>query len=197
MFTDPLTELDLYWIGYFRADGCISRYPKHKSGQFTQNIPYPVHELANYIGKAGKVRECQRTTSWGECTYWSISSSKMAYLLDDLGAKTELRPNIYKSIHFWRGLLDGDGSVKKASYGGNNPVIDWNGSLEDLTQLVIFLEDHFQQKMPKIHTHSTIFRFTLSGRRAWKLLNDLYLNQYSANDVKQGKALEIISADYF
>ena len=42
MFTDPLTSLDYYWIGYFQADGCISKIPRGVNAVFTQSELYPV-----------------------------------------------------------------------------------------------------------------------------------------------------------
>lgn len=189
MFTHPLTELDLYWIGYFRADGCISRNGKYKNAQFTQNNPYPVEEFAKYIGKENKVRKCYRSTDFGDGYYWSISSSKIAYLLDELGAKTILNPEIYKSLDFWRGLLDGDGSILKRTHGGNCPIVRWNGSEEDMRQIANLIGTESRP-------YHTIFRTQISGRKAHSLLTELYLDKYSANQVKRDKALEMINEPF-
>lgn len=188
MFKDPLTELDLYWIGYFRADGCISR-GKYKNAQFTQNQSYPVEEFAKYIGKEGKVRSVSRDTNFGLCTYYSVSSARIAYLLDEFGTKTNLRKDIYESLDFWRGLLDGDGSVGKDPYGGNSPVIKWNGCEEDMQHIAYMLGK-------SALAHHTIWRVVVKGRQAYSLLGELYRDKYSANQVKQAKALEMINADF-
>jgi hypothetical protein len=136
MFEHPLTNLDQYWIGFFRADGCISRSGKYKNAQFAQNDLHAVKEFANYIGKSGKVRSVFRSTNFGDCAYHSISSSKIAYLLDELGAKTQLHEPLYQSPHFWRGLMDGDGSIKLDL---DRVIIDLNGSIRDLENVSDFL----------------------------------------------------------
>lgn len=195
LFEKPLSDDEEYWVGYFRADGCITRHKnnKYKSAQFAQVERFPVAELAKFIGREGCEREYHRDTNFGSCTYYMVSSSAIAYPLDNLGAKTVLDPSLYLSSHFWRGLLDGDGSVKSA--GKAYATIDWNGRLEDLTQLKIFIETTTGQPSQKIHNHGSIYRLCMGGKKAMWMLRFLYENQYSANLLKSARAFKLMEED--
>lgn len=193
MFTAPLSPVEEYWVGYFRADGCISRRGNYRNAQFAQNTQHPVEELALFLGKQGKVRTCSRKTNFGPCTYYSISSARLGYAMDKLGAKTQLEPSLYGSKHFWRGLLDGDGCVKLDRTGYGHNMVEWNGSSYDLVKLQQFLAFVLGCKPPELVAHSSIHRVALTSNKARHVCRLLYEGEYSANLDKAAKALELAS----
>lgn len=192
MFQDPLTDRDLYWIGYLRADGCIARRPKGKTVIFTQVLREPVSEFSKYVGSNETLTPNVGSYKPGS-VIWKTSKSAPAIRLDELGVKTELRDDIYQSRHFWRGLLDGDGSIMLTTNQGKTyPYLAWSGSRVDMERCSEFLSGLLQCRGPGLSTIKTIFTTRLVGNKAWFVAKALYENEYSAHPDKRARALSIL-----
>lgn len=201
MFTDPLTNEDLYWIGYIQADGGMVSIIGQEYGPglyrkrggrlvFGQIHREPVEALLYHVQGNGTVRQKNMSTKYGDCIMYEMASSKPYYNLLELGVKKEIRSDVYKSKHFWRGLLDGDGSVgwvknRDILY----PVIAWCGSKFDMDRCADFIEN-LGLKRPKVGAARSIFRVAINGEPAAYLSKLLYKNEFSALDVKRFRAEE-------
>lgn len=194
MFIDPLSDLDLYWIGYFRADGCLSERSYGISAIFAQKHKEPVEAFRKYIGAENEVIFTERESNFGSNPMHKITSTKPGRLLKELGTKTDLRPDIYDQAAFWRGLLDGDGSIGLVKNRGLlYPSIVWSGRLEDMERCSKWVAKTLNRKAPKVGAARSIFRVGLVGTPAFNLIKILYENQYSALPYKAeaaAKALE-------
>lgn len=198
MFLDPLTDQDLYWIGYIRADGGLyqARNRNENTGYlaFGQKYKEPVEALRSYVGGEGKIHQRTGETNFGPTSLHHFASTKPFLRLKELGVKTDLRPDIYEQPAFWRGLLDGDGSVGTVKNRGLiYPTVVWSGRLEDMEKCSEWVAKTLNRKAPKVGTARSIFRVGLVGTPAFNLIKLLYENQYSALPYKveaAAKALE-------
>lgn len=190
MFTLPLSSQEEYWVGYIRADGCIVRKPRGKVVIFAQKQIEPVQAFKDFIEHEGAIVRTNRTSNFGLNIMHKISSAKPAYALDNLGAKTELEPNLYTSKHFWRGLLDGDGTIMMINhYGRDYPTIAWSGSEHDMNMVSIWLGNLMNCKPPKVGKARSIFRVGINGGKAKFVALHLYDGEYSALPYKREAAM--------
>lgn len=197
---DPenLTPIDEYWIGYFRADGCIST--RHYT-VFAQTELEPVVELSKYLRlPLSRVRSREYQTNvprGGLVTYQGhyICSTALGRVYSQLGVKGTLadsRP--YLSPHFWRGLIDGDGSIHiKPEI--NLVRLNLLANDEDIEAFADYCKSLIN-KRPHVESLKNIFRIQLSNNRAIFILKSLYLNQYSANAKKTRLAEQAIALGY-
>lgn len=156
--------------------------------QFSQVIREPVEALLNYIEGEGKVRIVEQETKYGFVRAFVIGSSKPYYRLKELGVKGVLRQDIYESKHFWRGLLDGDGSIGMTKNQGKDyPVVAWSGNHQDMVKCSEWVAS-LGLRQPKVGACRSIFRVGLNGEPAAYLAKLLYAGEYSANSEKQARA---------
>lgn len=191
MFTWPLSDREEYWIGYLRADGCIYRKPGGKIVVFCQKHREPVDAYAQFIGAVRPVSRYTQTTSHGTADMHRIASAKYAARLDEIGTKTDLDSRLYESRHFWRGLLDGDGTLGMFINGGKPyPAISWCGFQRDMEALAPWIAKLLGTKAPKVSTTpcDVLFRVGLGGRKAKYLAQHLYVGQYACLGYKREAA---------
>lgn len=194
MFTAPLSPIEEYWVGYFRADGSISRPGTRQAmAIFAQARFHPVREFANFIGQRSVGSRLVRT-NLGVGMMHKVTSTGAGLALDKLGVKNDLLPEIYESRHFWRGLLDGDGclGVYRRPSGRKWALVNLTGSLNDVTRLGEYFRSVTGRNYTKIVAVSGAFRISFSGNAAKFLVNLLYSGEYSANIQKSMKAHAII-----
>lgn len=194
MFNDPLSDRDLYWIGYFRADGCLNRGPYSTQAIFAQKHKEPVEAFREYVGSDNEVRFTNRESNFGANPMHVFSTASIGKRLDELGVKTMLRPDIYESLHFWRGLLEGDGTVTTITNRGvEYPSLTWAGRLEDMERCADWITNTLGRKRPKVGAARSIFRVGIVGMPAQNLTRILYEDQYSALGYKREAAEKILA----
>jgi hypothetical protein len=198
MFEHPLSDRALYWIGYIRADGYIhtNKETGRKILVFTQKDPYPVNELAAILGN--KVYRREDVTNYGPSVKNKVATGgPIVRALDDLGVKTALLPEIYQSKHFWRGLLDGDGSVgyKRRAGSPDYPFLSYIGSTVDMTELSTWLGQIMQCRGPTVHACKSpgMSLVTLGGNKAKFTATYLYRGEYSALPYKRESAEAVMA----
>lgn len=172
---EELNEESLYWAGFIAADGnvhndyikiaIIKSDAEHvkKFIQFTKSE----HQLGIY-DKTNKASI-------------SFYSPKMAEDLLKFGVTprksltycpTEICVN---SRDFWRGMVDGDGSVFAPGYKNyKHSQIRLYGSIGAVSAFKKYIEDNVCKTISSIHKHSSIFRFSISGVVASKVITHLY-----------------------
>ena len=127
------TEEKAYWLGFISADGCIYRssfLAVGLSGKDTEHlkklatcicpdVPIRSREIDKFGGKytTSEMRVCSKGLVNG-LHKWGVTSAK-TFTLKPADIPSHLRR------HYWRGFVDGDGSL---SYSGSKSVIELCGT---------------------------------------------------------------------
>jgi hypothetical protein len=114
LFSSPLTPEELYWCGMIHADGSVD--PAKLQIRMAQKERHVVEQFLVFLGQENKISHTDRVTNYGRNEMYSAGSvvkhrDAVAHLLA-LGVKSNPVAELYASRHFWRGLIDGDGTVK-------------------------------------------------------------------------------------
>lgn len=178
-----ISPLDAYWSGYIHADGTI----QEGKLRFAQKDIDPVLEFVKYCGGTGTVSRTDRTTNFGHNvmhTAYSPHGSKFS----NLGVKAQPVPELLKDKHFWRGMIDGDGTVNYML--GGYPRIMLCGTHHIIHSFSDWCSTIFGTKGPKPHMQKTGTWYAgLGGGKARALGLHLYDGEYSANKAKSEVAL--------
>lgn len=197
MFTDPLTEKDQYWLGYIRADGSVRRLGGYQKGNFTfgQTQEHPVVELMTYLDCKNKLHVSDKAGGfYSKNKSYAFTQNKYYERFAELGVKENLREDLYISRHFWRGMIDGDGSLDVYTRNGYSyPNISLCSSItHDLERFCDFIES-FGIKRPPVTPSRTLWLSRLTYEPAQYLTYHLYKDQYSANLLKKSAADRIMN----
>lgn len=187
MFEPPLTAEEQYWAGLIHADGSISRVCN--SMRFAQKDEAPVRAFLDFLGQDSKISVVDRVSNFGRNVMYSATTSKGAAQLREMGVKGVPCQYLLNSKHFWRGMIDGDGSVavSKNSY----PNIQLCGSLSNVTLFSEWCAKVLGYRGPSLHQHKvTGVWYTALGAGKAKVLGlYLYENEYSVIIGKRTRAL--------
>ena len=189
VFNDSSMEAH-YWAGLIAADGCLS-VKKGKYKNYPLVIIYLVGEdgkhiqrLLDFLESDKKLFKQKVYSNWAKpnqvnigTAFWSehvwnwlhghgITERKsMTLKTSDLMAN---------SPDFWRGIIDGDGTVNFARNRGiDYPHIGLGGSEDLVKQFQVFINKHLGI-LPKIGTCRSIYRIAINGQPAQDLIRLLY-----------------------
>jgi hypothetical protein len=189
---DNLSEVDRYWVGYFRADGCISK--QTGTAMFAQSTKEPVAGFVSYLGlteercrhftySAQPPSRSERKTYQG----YRVSSLPLGRIYSALGVKTLLTDeSLYDDLDFWRGMIDGDGCIHHSKQGVI--VLSFCGVLYEVDKFADFCHKLFD-KRPTVRPNHSIFQTGVGGDKAKYLCRLLYSGKYSALPYKRSLAL--------
>ena len=137
-----------YWCGILATDGCIG---------FAKRVSVPliryggidiehVYKFRDFLGSKRKIQLIDRVTHIGPVKYgvFALTSSAIGDFLicNGITPKKSLTlkvsERLARSPHFWRGAIDGDGTVYIASYGLNPVVRLTSGSFQFIHQFADF-----------------------------------------------------------
>lgn len=160
---DELTPESLYWLGVMATDGHVGRA---KKGQHTRHVTLSLQErdialveaFRDFLGSTHPIKlrdyHKKRSESHQRMCVLTVASGRLADRLESLGLvpnKAELGltvpPEVAQSSAFWRGCIDGDGTVKIQS---GRPTIALYGSRQLLAQFAEFMGAHLG-KVPTVH----------------------------------------------
>lgn len=94
-----------------------------------------------------------------------------------------------KSAHFWRGLIDGDGSI---GFYNNTPVLQVVGGWKLLHQFSRYIRRFLPWRVPKINKCAGIWHLSIYGPDADFMIRKLYLCGGPGLDRKSQKARTVI-----
>jgi len=172
---EEVNEESLYWAGFLAADGCV-----HKD-KISLAIMKPdaehVKKFIEFTKSEHQLGLCEKTNKARVGFY----SPKIAEDLLKFGitprksltyCPTEICVN---SRDFWRGMVDGDGSVvapghKKCKYSR----VKLCGSIGSVSAFKKYIDDNVCKTTSSIHKHSSIFIFSATGVVANKIIENLY-----------------------
>lgn len=193
---DILTPEACYWIGFITADGHLFRNPSKK---ITIRLAYS--EL-KHLEKWNKFTKFNRVyiDSNMKAARVTLTNDKLYNKLIEFGL-CERKSYIDFSIEneyitdsrdFWRGVIDGDGSL---SYDYKNITLCGNHTL--LTQFKEFVDKYVNNynysSGVNLSKNQTIYRIVYSGLTATKLIEVLYDNAEIYLDRKYEIARKIIN----
>lgn len=135
---DILTPEACYWIGFILADGCVSatidKTPRIMI-RLHQDDAYHLERFLRWLGSSNSVTKGDVETFGSLRRYCSIavSSRRLSSRLAELGIVESKHgryviPSLSESPDFWRGAVDGDGSISATGKGlylsGSKGVVD-------------------------------------------------------------------------
>ncbi len=170
-----ISEESAYWIGFLMADGCIMSSGNSYIVELSLNIKDKKH-----LEKFQKFLKTNRPMTYhkNNIARISINSLKIGNKLISHGivprkSKTEEVIGLQNNKHFWRGMIDGDGSI---IINRTYPRIDLVGSHKILSQYRKFIKKIIYKNKCSIRKHETIYRVTVEGKGAFKLIDYFYKN---------------------
>lgn len=173
-YFDTTTENVSYLIGLIMADGTIrpdrfSLTLKCEDAQFLSRISLeigsnrPIQYVVHPAGRVARLVVNSRKMS-DRLQYFGIHSPRM------LTARTH--PSMLLNRDYWRGIIDGDGSICSSKRGGK--IIRLVGSYHVCMDFLIFCRVHNIGKFVSVCKHKSIFTVCLNGKEAISLASLLY-----------------------
>ena len=211
---DRLTPDARYWVGFLMADGCLTlakRVRKNGKTVFYKMIALSlsakdkahVKRFREFLKSKHKITVYTYDTSFGRTTQARLAfiSPSIWERLRALGIKprkTEgcsIDSSLAFDRDFWRGVIDGDGSVLLANskHSKRQAIIRLNGCLQLLNQFQAYVTA-VTGNTYKISIHPTVKNFgelKLGSKPAQQLISTLYANASIALTRKLKKAQQI------
>jgi hypothetical protein len=189
-------EEKAYWLGFLTADGNIPKTGKGVRLQLAVRDTGHVMKFAQATQSTHKMTTCW--TKEHPSTHIVISSRKLAAALVRLGVvpnksfivkPASIHPELTR--HYWRGLVDGDGSVgffnSARHSGGKLPFVKLSGTKAIVTGFADFVTE-LTGKAQKTASDKSIWVVVFRGRTAVLIAYKLYDHATVALDRKQAAA---------
>jgi transposase-like protein len=193
---DELTTDSTYWIGFLFADGSVSgcgqsgrvqvRVSEHDSDHLVK--------LRTFLGSTHTIGAAPAGNYGGyqsrPSVRFSVRSDQLAQRLLSLGRyEGTINDSLTQSRDFWRGVVDGDGSLGFLATG--YPYFGLVGSRRLLESFLFFLESNALAARMTIRPDKTIFQVATAGHTAEEIVSYLYRNAAVALDRKAASAAKI------
>lgn len=177
-FSEPLNEAKKYWIGFLMADGCVSE----RSGRNYSVLVSLAKKDSEHVKKFKKFLNSDHTITKSE--YENTTIHKLIFtstqIANDL-AKYNIVPNktdknvkvkhLQNDRHFWRGMIDGDGSLYNVTT--QSPALSFTNQKSLTYQFYSFVKEYLDTNA-KPRENRWTYEFTLSNLKALKLAKTLY-----------------------
>tara|TARA_Y100000034_G_C6888167_1_gene408117 strand:- start:104 stop:1042 length:939 start_codon:yes stop_codon:yes gene_type:complete len=171
---DELNEYSMYWIGFLLADGnvCKSR------GSYLIQLALQKRDK-NHVKNFRSFMHSQHALVKDRENYRISFSSK--HIFDKLGCygivpnkskTTFAHKDVADNRHFWRGAIDGDGSIYLSKGCWNLCLV---GSRSIVEQFIPFCQKLTKHKQ-SIQKNKTIYSVKYSGKSAISVIDYLYSN---------------------
>ena len=178
---DVITPESAYWIGFLMADGCITKRGKAYrislclSAIDSQHV-YLFRRFLKSNHKVGKGAVYLHGKKFLTASL-VVTSKKLAFVLRKYGVverKSKIASVRYleDSIDFWRGMMDGDGTVNL--YNAQPRIALCGGSSVLLQQFEKFVKKRLVTNAHIHHSAKGVFVFSLGGKPAVQLIKILY-----------------------
>lgn len=178
-FCDFSKEHDAYFYGLLLSDGNISKDTNAISLSLKESDLHLLEEFKAYLKSDRKI--LQQQTCKGRIQYRFIFDSALIkerlqeQNFEPRKSTRERLPNFnwQDNRHFWRGVVDGDGSL---FFNKNSPKISLCGSKEILTGFNLFCAKHCFTKPKKLYKTNTENFYTVcyAGEEALRVMKLLY-----------------------
>ena len=197
---DVLTDDAIYWIGFLFADGSVIR--PQKGGlrvqlRLSEIDRGHVEKFRQFLGSTHAVTLSPPGNFGGyrsrASVCYAVFSQRLAGRLLELGRyEGSIAPELTASRHFWRGMVDGDGSIftLKTGYSGISLV----GSQRVLDEFLGFLRERNLSRRMTVSPHKSIYEVSTAGHLAELIIDELYRNATTALARKAAAAGPIIES---
>ena len=189
-FCDLDEEAAAYFYGFILGDGCLHERGNTKSvvmGVSSRDIDILV-KLKNYLGSRNKIttRDVTVKGTVHQTSQFSFCDKEVVERLVSLGlvprksCKESVPCELENNRHFWRGLIDADGSLQLRLGKENTFTLSLVGSLEVTSKFKEFC-DKTVNSTTRVSKHNAnpdagVYYATLSGQKARDLCSLLYDN---------------------
>jgi len=177
-FTDFSKEEDSYFYGLLLSDGNISSKGNTITLRLQETDKYMIEKLKNYIGCSNKISKYTKDTHVSYALSFSSYTIKERLLSQNFTPRKSTKeklPNFdwLSDRHFWRGMIDGDGSLY---YNKNSPKLNMCGSKEILEGFNKFCQVNCFTKPKKLYETKVDNFFTVlyAGEEALRIMKLLY-----------------------
>jgi hypothetical protein len=185
-----------YWAGFVFTDGSVSRRPPNK-GSVSIGLAIRDHghleSFREFLGSTHAIS----VSSEGRSCQFSVRSDHLADRLLQLGRYSELMDiRLIFSRHFWRGVVDGDGSIGAYASGSAKvpkPQFRLYGREALVTHFLDFLVINGVAGL-SVRPHKSIFTMGTAGAPAVQIIELLYADAPQALPRKAEAARRILSA---
>lgn len=201
-FDKPWSTEAKYWLGFLLADGCITEKGILGIGLQTKDVNH-LEKFSNFLEVKSHIYYHKNK----KCVQFQIGAKSCFKELKSYGivprksliAKPIL--GLEEDVDFWRGVIDGDGSIFiRDILGYITPVIKIFGTNDIVKGFVDFIYKLTpNKKLPKIYPQVNIFQFSIKGHRARYIISKLYYPGCVALDRKMeiaNKVKELVINEY-
>ena len=193
---DVLTPDTAYWCGFLFADGTIGkRGTPDVAVTLSECDRGHLEKLRTFLGSTHAITNIAGHT-WGDvyisepAARFSVRSARLASRLLELGRyEGPVGGELASSRDFWRGVVDGDGTVGISC---DLPFLKLVGSRRLLEAYVRFLGRVGTRRL-HVRPHKTIFCVSTSGSTAERVIDRLYSDATTVLDRKAAKAADILA----
>lgn len=187
IFKDPNNEAK-YWIGFIMADGSVSDHKLQVGLQ--ERDKQHLERLKSFLNLKKdlyyrKTKETKQNQYVLEAT-----STRMIKHLNSYGIiKRKVDGTRVKKLqhdrHFWRGMIDGDGTVNKPS---RHTIIGLYGCYKIIEQFKSWTQNFVTSDTEIRQCHENTYSHRINGKNAYKILKKLYCDQEVALERKERRA---------
>jgi hypothetical protein len=193
---DQLNDESAYWLGMLATDGCVNSQNAISIVLQQHDAPH-LEEFRKFLKAEHRVRFYDRPSGISSYAVMKIVSRSMAEKLKGYGItqrKThtlQVSEELANNLHFWRGAIDGDGSL--GMMGKNQPTIRLvSASLLFIQQYKTFIE-RFTDAKPILRKSITkygndFYSVNVHSKYAIELAKLLYPDGFPALSRKKERA---------
>ncbi len=197
---DVITDDAAYWIGFLFADGSVIRERQSAPAiqvRLSEVDRGQIAKLREFLGSTHTIGYCPPGNYGGYSSRasfrLSVRSERLAHRLLDLGRyEGPIARELVSSRHFWRGVVDGDGSVYISKLG--YAVFGLVGSRRMLEAFRGFLKERGLAGRMSIRPTKSIYIINTAGNLAARIIEELYKDAVVALDRKAAAARPIIES---
>jgi hypothetical protein len=195
---DIVTNDAAYWIGFLFADGSVIQQQKGAPQvqlRLSEVDRGHLEKFRQFLDSAHAITTSPPGNFGGyqsrPSARYAVTSRRLAGRLLEMGRYDgSIAPELTASRHFWRGVVDGDGSIfiPKTGYSSISLV----GSQRLLEAFLRFLTERHLSGRMTIRPHKSIHGLGTAGYLAELIIDELYRNATTALDRKAAVAGPVI-----
>ncbi len=183
---DSLTPSASYWLGFLFADGSVNYNRRQIHLRLSVTDQSHVVAFRDFLKSGASIsryapRQCRHIKS-GEMFAVTITSQQLADRMATYGHRSHNQSDppaaLVQSADFWRGMVDGDGTVgsprRSANCPARRPILRLVGGQTIMSRFAEFLSPLIAPHVPSIRPQGKIFRIVLTGITAAKALTAIY-----------------------
>lgn len=198
---DLLTPDAAYWCGFLFADGAVnmrSGTPMVSVG-ITAADRRHLEKLRSFLGSTHAILLRPGRASRGYISrpsvLFEVRSERLAGRILELGRYGgPLNPDLARSRDFWRGVVDGDGTVGFCKGYPSCRVVGSEWLMRDFAE---FISDLAGPRQVKVSPHKSIYGVSTAGAFGERVLRRLYGDAATSLDRKAAVAAQILAVAKF